>query len=201
MPRSENGFLRSSPPVHPAYRCRRVSSTADRRIPCPPARFFADGRRQLPLAEHAGIAENLPGLGLRRSRESTQDQQGQECSHGFAGTMGVEVSRLPGQECARLADLDPALVGIAGDGDDLLVVFLRPWRYRRPFRRPLPRPRRRRAGWAPSSASPRRRTALPWPCRSPAAIRRTIRAPAWARPASPDAFRSCPRRRRRRSWP
>ena len=41
-------------------------------------RFFVDGGRQFPLAEHAGIAEDLPGLGLRRSRESTQDEQGQE---------------------------------------------------------------------------------------------------------------------------
>ncbi len=48
----------------------------------PPGRVFRDGGGQLPLAEHAGIAEHLERLRAGRRRDSAQHNRQPECPHG-----------------------------------------------------------------------------------------------------------------------
>ena len=67
---------------------------------------------QLPLAQHAGISGHLKRSGFGPEPQARRARPG-------AGVL----SRLLREERARVVDVGPGLVGIAGDGDDLAVVL------------------------------------------------------------------------------
>ena len=111
-PISEGVFRRSSPPGHPACTGRHASSSRARRIPWAAGSLFRDGGGQLPLAEQAGISDDLKRLGLAGVARAPSAIRQQECSHDvfFALQELVRNARASAPRCGLSAS--PAMATI-----------------------------------------------------------------------------------------
>src|ERR1700674_1668251 len=122
--RYESGFLRSSVPDHPAYRCRHVSSTTVRRTHCSTTALLPSRSPSAPTRQAGPHIRGPEGtLPPRKPQKHQVRTTAVTLSRASPATVGVECSRPSGQECTRLTNLGPCLVGIARDRDVFLVIF------------------------------------------------------------------------------
>src|SRR4029077_15340518 len=90
----------------------------------PPGRDFRDGGGQLPLAEHAGIAEYLERLRAGRRRDSAQHNSQTECPHGPLPCPGQCVFRnaRASATAVRALSASPAIVTICSEYSRALAL-------------------------------------------------------------------------------
>src|SRR5438132_7417861 len=84
---------------------------------------FHDGGCQLPLAEIAGVSDDLKRLSDSRGRERTQNDRQKECSHDMLRVIAACLS-APRQKRVRVGYLGPGIIRGIGDRDDLAVILM-----------------------------------------------------------------------------
>ena len=196
--KSADGFRPSFLPGHRPCKCRHASSSTVRENPS----MLSSSRNaggQLPFAQHAGISEDLKRLAPAGVARAPSSISCKARSHDVLRPVFIlRLIRL--QMRAGIRDVAYESCRHRRRLRQPSHNTSAPWLNRRIFRRPLPRPRRHAAGWAPSSRSLRRQRVLHWASALKQHHAIKFARGRWARPASRDVSRFCLRHRPRHSW-